>query len=42
LVPTTLLVSEVFGKSQDTETTRAAVDLKVMIEQMREQVQNVE
>jgi uncharacterized protein (TIGR00255 family) len=30
------------SKSQDTETTRAAVDLKVMIEQMREQVQNVE
>lgn len=30
------------SKSQDSETTRAAVDLKVMIEQMREQVQNVE
>lgn len=30
------------SKSQDTETTRAAVDMKVMIEQMREQVQNVE
>jgi uncharacterized protein (TIGR00255 family) len=30
------------SKSQDTETTRAAVDLKVLIEQMREQVQNVE
>jgi uncharacterized protein (TIGR00255 family) len=30
------------SKSQDAETTRAAVDLKVMIEQMREQVQNVE
>jgi uncharacterized protein (TIGR00255 family) len=30
------------SKSQDTETTRAAVDLKVMIEQMREQVQNIE
>ncbi|HEY4368453.1 MAG TPA: YicC/YloC family endoribonuclease [Steroidobacteraceae bacterium] len=30
------------SKSQDTETTRAAVDMKVMIEQMREQIQNVE
>lgn len=30
------------AKSGDTETTRAAVDLKVLIEQMREQVQNVE
>jgi len=30
------------SKSADTETTRAAVDLKVIIEQMREQVQNVE
>jgi uncharacterized protein (TIGR00255 family) len=30
------------SKSQDTETTRAAVDMKVAIEQMREQVQNVE
>ncbi|MCG8434121.1 MAG: YicC family protein [Gammaproteobacteria bacterium] len=30
------------SKSQDTETTRAAVDLKVLIEQMREQIQNVE
>jgi uncharacterized protein (TIGR00255 family) len=30
------------SKSADTETTRAAVDLKVVIEQMREQVQNVE
>lgn len=30
------------SKSQDTETTRAAVDIKVMIEQVREQVQNVE
>jgi uncharacterized protein (TIGR00255 family) len=30
------------SKSQDTETTRAAVDIKVLIEQMREQVQNVE
>ncbi len=30
------------AKSADTETTRAAVDLKVLIEQMREQIQNVE
>ena len=30
------------SKSQDVETTRAAVDMKVSIEQMREQVQNVE
>lgn len=30
------------SKSQDTETTRASVDLKVLIEQMREQIQNVE
>ena len=30
------------SKSQDTETTRAAVDMKVLIEQMREQIQNVE
>jgi uncharacterized protein (TIGR00255 family) len=30
------------SKSADVETTRAAVDLKVLIEQMREQVQNVE
>jgi uncharacterized protein (TIGR00255 family) len=30
------------SKSQDTETTRSAVDMKVIIEQMREQVQNVE
>jgi uncharacterized protein (TIGR00255 family) len=30
------------SKSQDVETTRGAVDLKVLIEQMREQVQNVE
>jgi uncharacterized protein (TIGR00255 family) len=30
------------SKSQDVETTRAAVDMKVVIEQMREQVQNVE
>jgi uncharacterized protein (TIGR00255 family) len=30
------------SKSQDVETTKAAVDMKVAIEQMREQVQNVE
>jgi uncharacterized protein (TIGR00255 family) len=30
------------SKSQDLETTRAAVDMKVNIEQMREQVQNIE
>ena len=30
------------SKSQDSETTRNAVDIKVLIEQMREQVQNVE
>jgi uncharacterized protein (TIGR00255 family) len=30
------------SKSQDVETTRAAVDMKVLIEQLREQVQNVE
>jgi uncharacterized protein (TIGR00255 family) len=30
------------SKSQDIETTRAAVDMKVFIEQMREQVQNIE
>ncbi len=30
------------SKSIDTRTTRASVDLKVLIEQMREQVQNVE
>jgi uncharacterized protein (TIGR00255 family) len=30
------------SKSADTETTRAAIELKVLIEQMREQVQNVE
>lgn len=30
------------SKSQDGETTKAAVDMKVTIEQMREQVQNVE
>lgn len=30
------------SKSADAETTRAAVDMKVAIEQMREQVQNIE
>ncbi|HEY3487565.1 MAG TPA: YicC/YloC family endoribonuclease, partial [Gammaproteobacteria bacterium] len=30
------------SKSGDAETTRAAVDLKVLIEQMREQIQNLE
>jgi uncharacterized protein (TIGR00255 family) len=30
------------SKSQDLETTRNAVDMKVIIEQMREQVQNIE
>ena len=30
------------SKSVDTETTQAAVELKVLIEQMREQVQNIE
>jgi uncharacterized protein (TIGR00255 family) len=30
------------SKSQDAETTRSAVEMKVLIEQMREQVQNVE
>ena len=30
------------SKSQDSECTRLAVDLKVLIEQMREQVQNIE
>jgi uncharacterized protein (TIGR00255 family) len=30
------------SKSADTATTRAAVELKVLIEQMREQIQNVE
>jgi uncharacterized protein (TIGR00255 family) len=30
------------SKSVDQRTTRAAVDLKVLIEQMREQVQNLE
>ncbi|HPQ96242.1 MAG: YicC family protein [Thiothrix sp.] len=30
------------SKSNDSETTQAAVDLKVLIEQMREQIQNIE
>lgn len=30
------------SKSADAETTRASVDMKVLIEQMREQIQNVE
>ena len=30
------------SKSLDIDTTRAAVDMKVLIEQMREQVQNIE
>jgi len=30
------------SKSQELETTRSAVDMKVIIEQMREQVQNIE
>ena len=30
------------SKSVDTETTQAAIELKVLIEQMREQVQNIE
>jgi uncharacterized protein (TIGR00255 family) len=30
------------SKSNDTETTQAGVELKVLIEQMREQVQNIE
>lgn len=30
------------SKAADTETTKAAVELKVLIEQMREQIQNVE
>ena len=30
------------SKSQDADTTRMAVDIKVLIEQMREQVQNIE
>ena len=30
------------SKSADVQTTRLAVDMKVLIEQMREQVQNIE
>jgi uncharacterized protein YicC (UPF0701 family) len=30
--------ANISSKSQDVETTRAAVDVKVLIEQMREQV----
>jgi len=30
------------SKSPDAAVTRAAVDMKVLIEQMREQVQNIE
>ena len=30
------------SKSQDDEMTRHAVEMKVLIEQMREQVQNIE
>ena len=30
------------SKSVDSETTAAAVELKVLIEQMREQIQNIE
>jgi uncharacterized protein (TIGR00255 family) len=30
------------SKSMDAETTKAGIDLKVYIEQMREQVQNIE
>ena len=30
------------SKSADTKTTRSAVEMKVLIEQMREQIQNIE
>jgi len=30
------------SKSTDKETTQASVEMKVLIEQMREQVQNIE
>jgi uncharacterized protein (TIGR00255 family) len=30
------------SKSSDSETTKSAVEMKVLIEQMREQVQNIE
>ncbi len=35
-------VNTLASKSVDTDTTRIAVDLKVLVEQMREQIQNVE
>ena len=35
-------VNTLSSKSQDLATTRMAVDMKVLIEQMREQVQNIE
>jgi uncharacterized protein (TIGR00255 family) len=35
-------VNTLTSKSTDAETTRRAVDMKVLIEQMREQVQNIE
>jgi len=35
-------VNTLTSKSNDTETTKLAVDMKVLIEQMREQVQNIE
>ncbi|HEC16674.1 MAG TPA: YicC family protein [Sedimenticola sp.] len=35
-------VNTLASKSNDAEITRAAVDMKVLIEQMREQVQNIE
>ncbi|MEW6167106.1 MAG: YicC/YloC family endoribonuclease [Pseudomonadota bacterium] len=35
-------VNTTSSKSQDAEMTRCAVDMKVLIEQMREQVQNIE
>jgi len=35
-------VNTLASKSVDTESTRIAVDLKVLVEQMREQIQNVE
>lgn len=35
-------VNTIGSKSNDTKTTQAVVDLKVLVEQMREQVQNIE
>ncbi|MCK5896592.1 MAG: YicC family protein [Cocleimonas sp.] len=35
-------VNTLGSKSNDTQTTQAVVDLKVLVEQMREQVQNIE